>query len=272
MKSTGGTKQAIALLEKLQQHGDLVDVYSKAFFDRQPSANEDPNAAFSKEDFECLVNEYENAPDSDCKPVGHLLFVYVDDCNEEIKKELIDVYKPLAKLIGDNHNPDFLIINLFTQQVLCIGLGRKNRLFAIDAATGKNVNAFGLLGGIHPGGLMTGEDHGYMNRFTQHDVYECVSDLTNAVYELGVALFAHAGMEASTEEIEQSIDLGPKENDVYQLVSCGVSINDEGFTKEELVQMLEEANGYLDDIDKSMEMINLFFPGCNVYDLNTEDY
>ena len=273
MKITGGTNTAIALLEKLQQKGDLVDVYSKSFFDRQPSIKDDPNAAFSKEGFEWLVNEYENDPDTDYKPVGHLLFVYVDDCKEEIKKEIINVYKPLAKLIdAGKHNPDFLIINLFTQQVLCIGLGRKNRLFVIDAVSGANVNAFGLLGGIHPGGLMTGEDHGFMDRFTQHDVYECVSDLIHAVDKLGVSLFAYAGMPVGPDEIQNTLDLGPKENDLYQLEDCGVSINDEGFTKEELIQMLEEANGYLDDIDKSIEGINIFFPECYSGDLNTGDY
>jgi hypothetical protein len=73
VKIIGGTKTAIALFEKLQQEGDLVDVYSKSFFDRQPSVKDDPNAAFSKEGFEWLVNEYENDPDTDYKPVGHPL-------------------------------------------------------------------------------------------------------------------------------------------------------------------------------------------------------
>ena len=51
-----------------------------------------------------------------------------------------------------------------------------------------------------------------------------------------------------------------------------MSINDEGFTKEELIQMLEEANGYLNDVDKSIEVINIFFPQCDQGDLNTGDY
>ncbi len=142
----------------------------------------------------------------------------------------------------------------------------------IDAVTGANVNAFGLLGGIHPGGLMTGEDHGYMDRFTQHDVYERVSDLIHAVDKLGESLFAYAGLPVGPEEIQNSLDLGPKENDVYQLEGCGVSINDEGFTKEELIQMLEEVNGYSNDVDKSIEVINIFFPECYQGDLNTGNY
>jgi hypothetical protein len=96
--------------------------------------------------------------------------------------------------------------------------------------------------------------------------------LIHAVDQLGVALFAYAEIPVGPDEIQNTLDLGPKENNLYQLEDCGVSINDEGFTKEELIQMLEEANGYLNDVDKSIEVINIFFPQCDQGDLNTGDY
>jgi len=274
MKITGGTKAVMSLLDKLQQDGDLVDVYSKSFFNRQPSIKDDPNVFIRKELYEVLLNEYENNLDSDQKPLGHLLFVHIDDYKKEVQKELIGIYKPLVNLIdAGKHNPDFLIINLFTQQILCVGLGRKNRLFVIDAATEENVNAFGLLSGVHAGGLSAGEDHGYMDRFTQHDVYECASDLIHAVHKLGEAMFRYDSMEANEEYLEYTLDSGPNERGNYQLKNWEDEVlDDEEYSREQIVELLKESKSYQAEIDNALKVINVFFPHCNRGELNTGDY
>jgi hypothetical protein len=273
MKITGGIKRAIALLDKLQHEGHLVDVYSKSFFDRLPSIKDDPQAFFRKELYKDLFVDFEDNINSDQKPLGHLLLVYVDGLNSDLRKELIEVYEPLAKLIdAGKHNPDFLIINLFTQQVLCIGLGRKNRLFVIDAVTGANVNAFGLLGGINPGGLMTGEDHGYMDRLTQHDVYECVSDLIHAVDKLGVAMFNYDST-PDQDKLENILNSGPDQHGVYQLRSLdGEILENDEYSKEEIIYLLEQIIVSEKEEEDSMKIINIFFPECYQGDLNTGDY
>jgi hypothetical protein len=274
MKIMGGTKTATALFEKLQQEDYLIDVYSKSFFDRQPSAKNDPHADFTQEGFEILLDEYENNPNSDLKPLGHLLFLHIDDYQPDMRKSLVEIYKPLAKLIDcGRHNPDFFIINLFTKQILCIGLGRKNRLFLIDAATGQTVNAFGLFGSLHIDGLMTGEDGGYMERFTQHDVYEFVSDFIHAFHDLSVAMFNHDGMLANSEQIRYTIGLGPDEKDFYQLKDTEKNLIDEKkFTKQEITALLEQVNSYESDEDQAMKKIHIFFPYCDRSELNTGDY
>jgi hypothetical protein len=274
MKISGGTIEAIALLEKLQQEDYLVDVYSHSFFSRQPSSSDDPNADFTKEGFEIVLDEYENNPNSDLKPLGHLLFLHIDDYQADMRKSIVEIYKPLAKLIDfGKHNPDFLIINLFTKQILCIGLGRKNRLFLIDAATGQTVNAFGLFGSLHFDGLMTGEDGGYMERFTQHDVYEFVNDFIHAVHDLSVAMFNHDGMLANSEQIRYTIRLGPDEKDFYQLKDTEQKLIDKKkFTKQEITALLEQINSYESDEEQAMKKINVFFPYCDRSELNTGDY
>ena len=274
MKITGGTKIANALFAKLQQEGDLIDVYSKSFFDRQPSFKDDPCADFTREGFENLLEEYETNPDVDEKPLGHLLFLHIDDNQPDMRKSIVEIYKPLAKLIDcGRHNPDFLIINLFTKQILCIGLGRKNRLFVIDAATGQTVNALGLFGGVHVDGLVNGEDGGYMERFTQQDVYEFVSDFINAFYDLSAAMFNHDDMLANSEQIRYTIRLGSDENNFYQLKDTEQNLIDEKkFTKQEITALLEQINSYESDKDQAMKKINIFFPYCDLSELNTGDY
>ena len=275
MKISNGTKKAEALLERLKNEGDLVDVYSSEFFSRQPSIEVEPYATFTSEGFNRLLEEFENNSDSAYKPLGHLLFIHVDKYKPDLRKELVDVYKPLKTLIdAGKHNPDFLILNLYTRQVLCVGLGRKNRLFAIDAETGKIINAFGLLRGFHAAGIGDfDDDEPYMSRLVEHDVYESISDLLHALHQLGVAMFGYDGMLTNPGVIEHSIDLDPDEEGLYQLIDWdGRLVDDEKFTKDELISMLEECNGYQSNEEEAMKVINTFFPQCERGELSTGDY
>jgi len=275
MKVSKGSIKAQALLEQLAIEGDLVDVYSKKFFDQQPSIKDEPRATFTKEGYEYLLDEYENNPESESKPVGHLLLIHLDEYKKDFRKALVDLYKPLNNLVdAGKHNPDFLIVNLYTRQVLCVGLGRKNRLFAIDAETGRSINVFGLLRGVNAGGIRVfDDDELYMARLIDHDVYECVSDLVHALHKLGVAMYGNDGMSANNEEIEHSLHLEPNKDGLYQLRNWDDEVVDEEqYTKEELISMLEESNGYQNDESEAMKVINIFFPQCERGELNTGDY
>jgi hypothetical protein len=268
MKITGGTKKAIALLEELQQAGYLIDVYSKSFFDRQPTAKDVPNAEYNQEDFEYLLKHYENDPHSKEKPVGHLFFINVSVLRPELKNVLIELYEPFASYLNsENLNPDFIIVNLFTKQVLCFGLGRKNRIFSFDAVTGKTVNAFGLLGGSNPA-----EDIDYMDRFTQHDVYDFVSDLAHALHKLGLAMYNYDST-PDQDKLEHALDSGPNQHGVYQLKGLdGEILDDDEYSKEEIIELLEQIIVSEKEEDDSMKMINIFFPECYQGDLNTGAY
>ncbi len=275
MKISKGSEKAQVLLERLAIEGDLVDVYSKVFFDRQPSIKDEPRATFTAEGFDYLVDEYEQNSDSDTKPIGHLLMVHLDKYKTDLRKSLVDLYQPLSNLIdAGKHDPNFLILNLYTKQMLCVGLGRKNRLFAIDAETGKSINVFGLLRGVHaPGIAAIDDDELYMARLIEHDVYESVSDIIHALHKLGVAMYGYDGMLANAEVIEHSLGLSPDENGMYQLKDWDDDVVDEGyFTKDELVSMLKESNGYQNEEDEAMKVINVFFPQCERGELNTGDY
>lgn len=275
MKISNGTKKAEELLERLKNEGDLVDVYSSEFFSRQPSIKEEPYATFTSGGFTHLLEEFENNPDSEYKPLGHLLFIHVDKYKPDLRKELVKVYKPLEALIdAGKHDPDFLILNLYTRQIICVGLGRKNRLFAIDAETGKSINAFGLLKGFHAAGIGDlDDDEPYMARLVEHDVYESISDLIHALHQIGRAMFGYDSMLANMEVIEHSIGLEPDKDGMYQLKDWdGRIVDDEQFTKDELLAMLEECNSYQNDENEAMKVINTFFPQCERGELNTGDY
>jgi hypothetical protein len=274
MKVTKATKKVQDLLDEFANAGYLLDVYSKSFFDRQPSYKENPYADFPKESYQNILDEHENNLESDLKPIGHLLFIRIDEHESNLRKKLVEVYEPLKAVIDfGKHNPDFLIINLFTQQILCIGLGRKNRLFAIDAETKDSINAFGLLDGVHASGLMASKDAGYVYKLIEHDVSECITELLHALHTLGAAMYGYDGMQANLEEIEHTLDSGPNEEGYYELKNWDdEKIDGEQYSKDEIISMLNEAQQYRKDEIESMRMINIFFPDCDRSELNTVDY
>lgn len=266
MKITKGTKKAEDLLERLRQEGDLVDVYSHSFFERQPTRDEDPEAPFARNGMD-EVEELENDPDSGTYPMGHLLFIFLDDYRAEIHEELVRLYPPLGYVIrSDKHKPDFLILNLYTRQILCVGLGRKNRLFVIDAESDRTINAFGL--------ISAEDDTNYMDRFMEHDCYEVVYDLIVALYRLGDAMYRYDNHLCVLEEVEYSLECQPNEDGYYYLRDLGGKIIDEEelYTREDLEMMREEMAEYEAIETESMKMINCFFPQCERGELNTGDY
>ena len=94
MKITKGTPQAMSLLAELKETDDLVDVYSKEFFDRQPTYDEDPSAPFTQDGM-ITIEEMENDSDEDAKPKNHLIFIFVNENDEDIQDKLVATYPPL---------------------------------------------------------------------------------------------------------------------------------------------------------------------------------
>jgi len=265
MKITKGTNEAEKLLERLRVDGELVDVYSQSFFQRQPSIDEDPYAPFSSDGMD-YVEDLENDPDGDVFPKGHLLFIFLNDYKPEIRQALSSVYPPLENLLDNGkHNPDFLILNLYTQQMLCVGLGRKNRLFVIDAATQEPINAFGLIG--------HGDHDDYIDKFTEHDCYETVSDFLHAVHDLGQAMSASDNVHPYGDCLEHTLDAGPGDDGLFYIKSWDDELlDDEGYSREDLTDMVDRYRQSQEAEETALKMVRVFFPQCERAELNTGDY
>jgi hypothetical protein len=274
MRISKGLAKAEKILSEMATHGCLVDVYSKGFFERQPSAKEDSQAPFLSNGFENILKRNENNRESNQKPVGHLLFVFLDEQKSELIQAFSDVYSPLKNLLANGkHKPDFLILNLYTQQMLCVGLGRKNQIFIVDAGTGEDVDAFGLLTGTPSDIFGVSHNNPYMVNFIEHDVCKATKKLIIALDELGASIIEYKRMSGSPESIENSLSEGPNSEGVYVIKDCDGDVVDEGpYTKEDLNQMLKELKKYVKKMDESMKTINAFFPQCDRWDLDTDDY
>jgi hypothetical protein len=265
MKVASGTKEVTQLLDQLRAGGNLIDVYSKEFFERLPSYAEDPDSIVTREGFE-HVEEAEADPDSEVKPIGHMIFIRVDDYAKDVKAKLIELYPPLLKIMSNGgHDPDFLLLNTYSRQLLCVGLGRKNRFFAFDGASGKSINAFGLY-------TEDGSEDGYIDRFVEHDMFELVSDFVTAIHDLGAAMFAYDSLPANEETIEQSISGGPASDGFYYIDQEIDSSDGEAYSFDEMKEFLEEYGAQYQEMLRAINVIQIFFPKCDFEDMNTGDY
>jgi hypothetical protein len=265
MKVVSGKTEVMQLLDQLREDGNLIDVYSKEFFGKLPSYAEDPSSIVTREGFE-YVAEAEADPESEVKPIGHLIFIRVDEYAKDIKSKLMVLYPPLQKIMRNGgHDPDFLILNTYSRQLLCVGLGRKNRFFAFDGTTGKSINTFGLF-------TENDSEDGYIDRFVEHDMFEVVSDFVRAVHDLGSAIFAYDNLPANEEAIEQSISAGPASDGLYYIDQEFDSSDNEGYSLDEMNIFLKEYVAQYQEMQRALNVIQVFFPMCDIEDMNTGDY
>jgi hypothetical protein len=257
MKITSGTEYAEALLERFKREGLLMDVYSEQFFNRLPPYKDNPNAMFFREGL-ASIEEFEIDSEASCKPKNHLLFLYADETQQELVTELLNIYPPLLKTFGEGHWPDFLIVNLYTQQILCLGFGRKNRLFAIDAMSNQSVNVFGL---------NSSGSTDYINKFTEHDCFECISDFIHALDDLSDAMFEKDMLPSNSFEVEYAFEAGENERGFYCLDD-----DSEEISKDDLISLRDSYIAVKNREDAAMSIVKLFFPDVKDWELNTGDY
>jgi hypothetical protein len=247
----------MALLNLLKKEGDLVDIYSQEFFDRQPLYEEDPYAPFNREVM-VDIDGYEADPEENIKPKNHLLFIFVDPYKNKLNKKLAEIYPLLVKYFEFDHKPDFLILNLYTQQMLVIGLGRKNQIYAYDSVSGAAIDLFG-------GPNYDGYDK-YMDRFTEHDLCDAVGDLTKSLLDLGEAMFDYDQVPHNGDMFHIAYAEGPKPDGLFY-----VEDYEEGYSQEEVEDFLERFTDSQARGEKALKVIQAFFPQCEWGELNTGD-
>lgn len=223
-----------------------MNVYSQDWFDTR---DEDCDN-FPRESLSSLEGEHNP------QYLNHLLVIHLDEYNQNFIERVVTVFPCLAPVINDSiHKPDFLFVNLNINKILCIGLGRKNRLFAIDGETNSSVNVFDLTYG----------DQNYIDEFTLDDHFEIISDIVNALSNLGIAFFESDSVPSNETDLYQAIESEPDEDGYYHL-----EWDDEDYTKEELEEFLAEIERQEKIMKENEKIIHIFFP--DAYEFNTGDY
>lgn len=126
---TGGTPEAIKFIEKYKKTGHVVDFYSDEYVEHCNKNNCPINLKLLKTLDQEHGTTYRN----------HLLVVYIGDQDKDMLSELSYLYEPIHRYFnldsdgpGTIIKPDFLLLNLVTREILCVGIGRRNREFHFE--------------------------------------------------------------------------------------------------------------------------------------------
>jgi hypothetical protein len=263
MPYIGGTPEVQNFIKKYKASGHLIDPYSDEWISQvaNRAENNEINYESDPDTYESFDEEY----GKDYR--DHLLIVYVDIYNKELLEDLKKIYQPLKYIFDGQssafgtHKPDFLFINLATKQILCAGLGRKNKLMQFDAAryaAGKHEPLIDV--------LTDGDanfDSKYVAKFTALDHDEIISKLIYSLKILGDYLLENDRLNFYPE----IISIEPNDEGLYIFEDDREPVDQAG-----LDALIDSAEINATYISESIEAIQVFFPKADVADLNPEDY
>jgi hypothetical protein len=260
MPYTGGTKAAQNAIDQLQKLGALINVYSSEWLSNNPKF-----PSFGTEE----LADFDSQSGGACS--GHLLVISTSlDC-DAVTDQLLAAYPGFASAFGADapyHKPDFVFINLATQQILCVGLGKKNYIFGYAiGADGVLINDANVRAIIDRSFASTSQDAtlAFMSEMVKYDHGNVVTNLIESLYEFGVSARVWDQLPSNPEVIDEILELGPNEDGMYD-------IDDELMSEEQVREVLNEFDQADSWGKENLSVIQDFFPELTWADLNTQDY
>ena len=248
MAYQGGTVAAGECISKLKQLGALVDVYSYEWLATQPQ-----DVYFGTGDLE----EYQQKSDNLC--VGHLLIISTSLDLQAVGDLLTAAHPGFKAIFGEEsvyHKPDFIFINLATQQILCVGLGRKNQIFGYALGTEEiHIRSGNVYDSIQPWRHKDSEDPTlvFMREFLAYDRAGIVEVILEALYLFGECAYNWDHLPLTPDQIEEVIDAGPNSDGLYD-------VDDELMTLDEARAVIKEFEKTDEFGRDNLDRLQLFFP------------
>ena len=259
MTYKGGTPTAQSCIEQLKDLDVLVDIYSKEWLAANPDYCD-----FYPED---LV-EYQHKSKGAC--AGHLLIISISLHRDQVAQLLPAAYAPFTDIFAQNvhHKADLVFINLATQQIFCVGLGRKNYFFGYaigaddvtisDGNLREVIFQFNDIENLDPTKV-------FMREFLKYDYAGVVTSLLEALYEFGISARNYDYLPLAPDQIEEIIDQGPDDKGMYDIDDRLMSLEEARV----VITELEEADDWGNE---NLSTLQIYFPELTWADLNTQDY
>lgn len=251
---TGGTKEGIAFIEKYKKLGYLVDIYSDEWV-----MSQDPDEYFgpSSEDLKKFDTQHGKAYR------GHLLCLYLGSMDSELISDLRQLYKPFDDYCSIETNswralnlPDMLLINLRTQEILCVGLGYKNNVFSFELSKYMMARSDTSKRQI---------DTNCSEKFFELDFSNVARTTIREMTQLGRNYFEYDHLKGNSEVF---VTLNKNDGLFYFDDFDG----EDGMTEEEVNDLREEYANYIEWIEDNISDLRPFFPKIEDSELNTGAY
>jgi hypothetical protein len=250
---TGGTQHAMQFMEKYKKLGYLVDIYSDEWANAQ---DPDEYSGPTPDDLKKYDKEHGTAYR------GHLLCLYIDVYNQELITDLRNLYKPFDDYCNIDTGswralnlPDMMLINLNTQEILCVGLGYKNNAFNFELgkfmeARNENSNA--------------SADKKCSEAFYALDFDRVAQKTIREMTQLGQNFYEYDNLSGNSD-----VAVTLNEDDGLYYFD---DFDEEGMTEEEVNSLRNEYENYNEWIEDNISTLRNFYPKIQDYELNTGAY
>lgn len=243
----GGTPEAIKFIEKYKKTGYIVDFYS----DEHINSLDQSATSYSSEDLKDFDESYGSAYR------GHMLTIYIGNEDEEMLNELSNIYPPFKQLFNLSghsdtglHKPDFLLVNLATKEILCVGLGKENRAFRYE---------------LHKYLLQkNGESKDCSEKFFELDHYEIAERVITEAESFGFNLYEFDNLPGNADVFVVKND----SDGLYYLED----FDEDGMTEQEVTQLESSYAECSEGMNESLTLLREFFPQVDDSELSTGDY
>lgn len=248
---TGGTPEAIQFIKKYKNAGYLVDIYSDEWVNAQdPDEYHGP----SPEDLQFWDKEHGT------QYRGHLLCLYLG--SDELITDLRRLFKPFDDYCNIDTGgwrsinlPDMMLINLNTQEILCVGLGYKNNAFNFE------LSKYML---SRSESNVRDRDTSCSEAFYSLDFGRIVQITVREMTQLGENYFEYDNLKGNADV---AVTLN-EEDELYYLDD----FDEEGMTEEEVASLRNDYENYDEWIDDNVETLKAYYPLIDKYELNTGAY
>jgi hypothetical protein len=169
------------------------------------------------------------------------------------KRSLTCPFGPRLIKIKSDHHADFLFINLATQQILAIGLARKNRMYMADVGSDLDINTRDFF------------NSEYIKKFTELDHCKVVWEISDALERLGQAYYDFDHLPGNQDMIYEVLSNPPEDDGLYYFEG-------DSYSKEDLEAIDKEMEEILEYEEEWVETLQEYFPNLPRSDLTTQDY
>ena len=209
---------------------------------------------------------------------GEIIFINASRIYGERLAQLLKIFPKFSSGFSTEYtitNTDFIAINLRTQQIILMGLGRRDQIHARIYRDGKfeYVNYSEVEEFVNDDYETISEsdktakslNHQYLQKFCELDRFSLVADLFESLYYFGVSSFEFANLPHSMMDIDEARGNGPNEDGMFEI--DGEELSEEDL--DELERSYEEA---ANDCTNHIRDIQQLFPKIDVGDLITGAY
>lgn len=256
MSYVGGTVLANQFISKYTFSGHLLDLYSDEWISKNKGLD-----GMSTSDFK----QYDGRYGKDYR--NHMLLISCDwyeSPTSNFSQDLVNVFPKYKDQLRDYseqvyYDPSFILINLATQQMAAVGLGRNNQFFMTDVLTNADI-PLSLPNDLSAQAILGNGDISYLSSFLKLDHAGILYQFLVSIAEMGELVYSRDC--DCTEWLYEELSCAEVgEDGMYE-------VDGETYSPEDVNEMMATHEQYNKKIKVHEDFLMRLFPNLDLGSLN----